>query len=212
MIKNIVFDMGNVLLSFDPHVFIESVGVTNKEDRELLYYEIYHSSEWVSMDRGTLSLEEAEAIFRSRLPQHLHHYIDILITEWDRPILPVSGMCQLLQELKAAGYRLYLLSNASCHQPDYWSRVPGSDYFDGKLVSYEVGFLKPEQEIYRIFCERFSLKPEECLFIDDNPGNIEGASVFGMPGIVFHGNVRNLRRKLSEKGILLPSSDKNKYN
>ena len=108
----------------------------------------------------------------------------------------------LVKELKEKGYGVYLLSNASFRQPEYWNRVPGSQYFDGTMVSAFVKRVKPEHEIYELFYVRFGLDPRECLFIDDSIANIEGAEHAGMDGIVFHGDVQELRGALKEKGIL----------
>ena len=110
-------------------------------------------------------------------------------------------MADLARELKALGYPLYLLSNAGTNQKDYWPLIPGSECFDGRLISADVRLLKPEPEIYRLLYETFSLKPEECFFIDDAPGNIEGAFETGMPGFVFRGDVGKLRAALIARGV-----------
>ena len=99
MIRNIVFDMGQVLLRFDPPLFIERAGVP-EADRELVRREVFQSLEWARMDRGSLTdAEAAESICR-RLPAHLHAAVRALVGMWDRPILPVEGMEALVAELK----------------------------------------------------------------------------------------------------------------
>ena len=202
MVKNIVFDMGNVLLRFDPDMFMDRVGVADA-DRELLRREVYQSLEWSRMDRGSLTDEEATAIMCARLPERLHHTVDLLVGHWDRPIVEIEGMEALIAELKALGYPIYLLSNASYRQHDYWPRVPASRYFDGTLISADVKLVKPQPEIYRLLFRTFSLDPAECFFIDDSPLNVEGAFYCGMPGAVFHNDVGELRRKLREAGVMV---------
>ena len=203
MIRNIVFDMGNVLLRFDRDFFLDAVGVQDA-DRRLLLNNVYLSVEWARMDRGSMTEAEAAESMCRRLPQRLHETAHLLVDRWDRPILPVPGMEQLIADLKQAGYHVYLLSNASCRQHEYWPRVPGSQYFDGTLISADVKLVKPEAEIYRLLYKTFGLKPEECLFIDDATQNIEGAERTGMPGIVFHGDAAELRREMKGFGISLP--------
>lgn len=200
MIKNVIFDMGNVLLRFDPELFLDRVGVTGP-DRLLLKREVYQSLEWARMDRGSLTDEEATALICQRLPERLHEAVDKLVGHWDRPILEVPGMEELAAELKSLGYGVYLLSNASYRQHEYWPRVPASRYFDGTLISADEKLVKPQPEIYRLLCERFSLKAEECFFIDDAINNVEGAFFCGMPGMVFHGDAAEARRKLREAGV-----------
>lgn len=201
MIKNIVFDMGNVLIYFDRDIFLDRVGLANPEDRELLNREVYLSLEWSQMDRGSLTDEEAAEIIARRVPEHLRETVHKLVNEWDRPILPVPGMEELVRELKKNGYGIYLLSNASMRQPVYWQNVPVSEVFDGTLISANVHLVKPQPEIYELLCSRFFLKKEECVFIDDSTPNAEGAFFTGMPAIVFHNDVKELRHKLYELGV-----------
>ena len=201
MIRNIVFDMGNVLIYFDRDVFLDRIGLTDPEDRKLLLREVYLSLEWSRMDRGSLTDEQAAEIIASRVPERLRQTVHALVGEWDRPILPVAGMEALVRELKAKGYGIYLLSNASYRQHLYWPQVPGYECFDGTIISADVHLVKPQPEIYELLCSRFSLKKEECVFIDDATPNAEGAYYVGMHAIVFHDDVTELRRKLRELNV-----------
>lgn len=200
MIKNIIFDMGNVLIKFDKKCFLEAVNVS-PEDNALLEREVYVSVEWAMMDRGTLTEKEAAERMCARLPERLHEKVHQLVDEWDRPILPMSGMAELAGELKAKGYRLFLLSNASYRQHEYWSEIPGSEYFEDTLISADVKLVKPQPEIYLMALHKFNAKPEESVFIDDATNNVEGAIYCGMEGIVFHGDTDELRKKLNAIGV-----------
>lgn len=200
MIKNIIFDMGGVLIRFDPPHFISRLGITG-EDADLLHREVFRTVEWVKLDRGTLTEEEAVSRMCSRLPEHLHEAAAKLVAMWDRPILPFEGMAELIGELKAAGYGIYLLSNAFTRQHEYWPRVPGNEHFDGTLISADVKLIKPDHAIYHLMLETFGLKGEECVFIDDLPTNIEAAVDCGINGIVFHGNAEILRADLRRAGV-----------
>jgi putative hydrolase of the HAD superfamily len=200
MIKNILFDMGQVLIRFDRDYFMERLGVSD-EDKTLLMREVFLSVEWVQMDRGTLREEEAFRAIAERLPERLHDAAQKLIGMWDRPILEIDGMYDLVAELKRMGYGIYLLSNASVRQHDYWPRIPASRFFDGKLISADHHVIKPQLEIYRLCLEKFGLQAEECFFIDDAPANIEGALCCGIAGAVFHGDAKLLRSQLRAAGI-----------
>lgn len=200
MIRAILFDMGNVLIRFDRDYFITRLGITG-QDKALLMREVFQSVEWVQMDHGTIREPEALERICARLPHRLHDAAGKLVSFWDRPILPIEGMPELVRELKEKGYRLYLLSNASLRQHDYWPRVPAWECFDGKVISADEKVMKPDHQYYRIALERFGLKPEECFFVDDSPPNIEGAMCCGIRGAVFHADARLLRRQLRAAGV-----------
>ena len=201
MIKNIIFDMGNVLIYFDRNKFMDAIGLTDPAERRYIANEVYLSLEWSRLDRGSLTEAEAADIMCARMPEKYHDAVNRLVKEWDRPILPIAGMAELVKELKAQGYGIYLLSNASCHQHDYWPEIPGHEYFDGTLISADVKLVKPQPEIYTLLCEKFSLKPEECVFIDDSSPNAEGAFLCGMEAIVFHDDAEELKAKLRQLNI-----------
>ena len=101
MIRNIVFDMGNVLLRFDRDYFIDRLGVA-AEDKPLLMREVFLSVEWVRMDRGSMVEADAVASCCERLPKRLHEAAEKLIAMWDRPILPIPGMYELTAEPASA--------------------------------------------------------------------------------------------------------------
>ena len=134
MIDTILLDMGNVLLRFDPALFLDRIGITGA-DRELLIRSVFRSVQWVCMDRGTLDEPQAERAICANLPQHLHPAVHQLVSCWDMPLLPTPDMEPLVAELHQLGYKLYLLSNASRRQRAYWPRLPVSRYFDGTFLS-----------------------------------------------------------------------------
>ena len=200
-IRNIVFDMGEVLIRFTPSEFIRRLGIEG-EDAALLRKEVFGRVEWVQFDRGTLNEEQTAASVCERLPVRLHEAARELVFHWwSRPLIPIDGMEELMGELKGLGYGIYLLSNANRRLREYLPRIPGSQYLDGLVVSAEELLLKPQREIYQVLYDRYGLKPEECYFIDDSPLNVEGALCTGMRGSVFDGDVERLRRELRAAGI-----------
>lgn len=200
MIDTIVFDMGGVLLDFRAELFAERLGLS-RDDCALLSQHLLRTTDWVKLDRGTTTEQAAYDHACAKLPARLHPAVDYILNHWDQPIVPIPDMAALVRELKEKGYRLYLLSNASRRQHDYWPRVPGQEYFDGKLISADVHLLKPEAAIYQALFEKFGLAPQQCLFIDDFPPNIEASENAGMQGIVFH-DAAQLREELKTRGVL----------
>ena len=201
MIRNIVFDMGQVLIHWDPAWMIARQGYEG-EDALTLQREVFGEAEWQGLDRGTLSPEAALETILPRLPEHLHPIAEHFVRAWwEEPLWPVDGMAALVRELKGLGYGIYLLSNATSCLHQYFHRIPGSECFDGLLVSGDVKLLKPQAEIYQRLFETYGLKPEECFFIDDNSSNMEGAHRAGMPGVVFFQDMARLRRQLAAAGI-----------
>ena len=187
MIKNIVFDMGNVLIRFDPELFMDRYSLTG-EDRKLIRNEVFRSVEWIMLDRGVIDEEIAEQRILPLLPERLHGAARGLIEKWDDPIVPVEGMLELLQALKAKGYRLYLLSNAATRQPIYWARAEASKLMDGVLISAEVKLLKPDPQIFGKVLMDSGMAAYETLFIDDSPVNCAAASQLGMMSLNLTGD------------------------
>jgi len=205
MIRNIVFDMGNVLIQWRPDVMIDRLGVAKKDHPQLIR-EVFGQVEWVQMDRNVISREDAAAAMCRRLPERLHDAARALVFDWwKRPLILVEGMAELIREIKGLGYGIYLLSNAGVDQPKFFDRIPGSECFDGRIISADYKLLKPQPELYHILLQKYSLKAEECFFIDDLNINIEAAVLVGMSGTVFRG-VEELRRDLIAAGVPVRAS------
>lgn len=200
MIKNIIFDMGGVLVHYDPRHFLDLLGV-EAEDRALLMREVFNTVEWFRLDHGTIAEEEAVAIMKGNLPPRLHGAVDRLMAWWELELRPMEGMEALLAELKELGYGIYLLSNATLRQPEYFDRIPGSQYFDGRFVSAFYKLLKPQYAIFSSMLREFGLRAEECFFVDDSVANVEGAFCTGLSGAVFDGDVHRLRQTLNRAGV-----------
>ncbi len=203
MIRNIVFDMGQVLIHFIPVEISRKAGVP-EEALETFVEELFESPEWARLDRGSITQEEAYAVVCARLPEERWESArKILYSWWEWALWPMEGMAELMAELKERGYRLYALSNATLSFHGYCGKIPGIELFDGKIISADWKLLKPQHEIYETLYREYGLQPEESFFIDDNPLNIEGAWETGMRGVVFRGDVDRLRRELRQAGISL---------
>ena len=198
MVHNMVFDMGRVMLQFDP-LFISGHFVP-PEDAGEFAKKVFGSACWDSLDRGTITLPQAREIMRRTLPERLLPNLDKALGAWFQYVPPVEGMDSLVRELKAAGYGIYLLTNANFQFHQYQDTVPAWSCFDGLLVSSDYKLLKPEPAIYRALTDKYRLEPSECLFIDDRPENVAGAQAVGMEGIVFT-DPGNLRREFVRQGV-----------
>ena len=183
MYKNIIFDIGNVLLNFNPMKYLKDKGL---EDRsEHIYKEIFLSKEWLSLDRGTITQKDAVEIYVSRNKDY-ENDIRLVFDGWYNILTPIEGTVEILKSLKNNGYNLYYLSNF--HHLAFEHILEEYDFFklfDGGVVSYEEKLLKPEKEIYEVLIERYKLNTKESIFVDDTKVNIEAAEDLKIRGIVF---------------------------
>lgn len=199
MIRNIIFDMGGVLRVWDPEEFMEAMEIP-ADDRKILMREIFGAVEWPMQDLGLITEEETLERVRARIPERLHAAAEKLILHWEDLSRPVPGMADAIRRLKENGYGIWLLSNASKRHGQYWGKIPGSEYFDGLVISAFEGVLKPDLTIYRTILSRFGLKAEECVFTDDMPANAAGALAVGMDAFVFRGT-EDFLRELRARGV-----------
>ncbi len=200
MIKNIVFDMGKVLVDYKAMYACEQL-VADPADRDMVCTAVFISPEWILLDLGVISEEQALKQMCSRLPERLHKEAKDCMEQWHLHCMrPRADMGELIRELKAKGYGIYLLSNASNRLPQmYQDVIPAVECFDGVMFSAAEKLMKPQREIYIRFFEKFQVKPEECYFVDDLMLNIDGGKACGMDGYCFvDGDIEKLRAKLKE--------------
>ena len=185
MYRNIIFDMGGVLLDFsEARVMGHYCGRLSEEEQGLVYEAIFGSGLWRRMDRG--DFDEAGMVREvcALLPEELHAPVRHMIPNYFETMLPLPAN-ELIPLLKARGQNIFLLTNAPHAFRREKHRLPHLDLFDGVFASCDVGLLKPEAEIYRLFLRAFDLKARECLFIDDTRANTEGAAKVGIKGHCF---------------------------
>lgn len=183
MVKNIVFDMGGVLLDLDVRRTVTEH--FPEEYREDIIKNVFCGEEWRMMDAGLMRHDEAKSLLLPRYPQELRPLLGEMINNFYPYMPPIEETERFIARLKKAGYRIYLLSNASPRVFDEYHNIPAFRHFDGMFISALYHLLKPGAEIYEAFFKRFSLKPEECFFIDDMEPNIIGAQACGMKGFLF---------------------------
>lgn len=199
MLKNIVFDMGNVLIKWTPELILDVFGVKNEEDRQILLDGMFRAVEWPMQDWGLYNEPDLEKIVKARIPERLHKVAMDCLYHWSDHMVPVPGMKEYLGELKEKGYHLYLLSNASRDLNRYVVKIPGFEYLDGYMVSGSEMVVKPQPEIFVRLMYKYGLTAQESLFVDDLPANCAGARFVGMDSFLFKGDVDALKAYIVER-------------
>lgn len=190
-VKNVIFDMGNVLMTFDGPYF-SSLFTDTSEDAALLQNALFGSTMWSLLDSGTISHETMTRYAKNHLPERLHPNLHACIARWPDYSVPIEGVNDLAVRLKGEGYGVYVLTNANTRVMEQLGHAPALPFVDGYLVSAEERLMKPDPAIFRLICERFGLNPADCLFVDDNEDNCIGARVAGMHAYHFTGDVEDL--------------------
>ena len=204
MIRNIVFDMGKVLLEYDPYqACYRHAG--DVEKAKALKWAIFDHPDWQGkIDSGLLYEDEYLLEVQDRLetPELKKLAAQVLSDWWLDSLFPKQGMKQLLENLLEKGYRLYVLSNCGYRFRDFEYKIPCAERFSGMLVSAEEKLLKPDAAVFQRLCEKFGLQMDECVFVDDLQKNADGAVAAGMQGYCFaDGDVEKLAAYMSGLNI-----------
>ena len=195
--KNIVFDYGAVLVDWNPHHLYDGYfGSVEKADWFLNNICLYSWN--IQMDGGK-PFAEGVAELQAQYPEW-SEAIEIYHTRWIEMMGgEIEGMSSLVKRLKAAGYRVFGLTNWSSETfPLVRDKYPIFSLMEGMVVSGEEHLLKPDAAIYNCLLERYGLRAEESLFVDDNLANVEGARAVGMQGVQFK-SAEELERTLKEE-------------
>lgn len=199
-IDTVIFDLGNVLVKWDPANLYKKI-FSNEAERSHFLRNIC-SMEWHTLQDGGRSPQEGTAELVKQFPEH-ETAIRAFYDRWEEMFDgAIEGSVAILKAVKEAGYKVYALSNwnADLFQrtlPDF----PFLNWFDGKIISSEENMKKPDEPIYQLLFERFSINPESAVFIDDNADNVATAKRLGLHGILFT-SPEDLRNALQTLKIL----------
>ena len=198
MIKNVVFDFGQVLVHFEP-LYMVGKYVQETEDKQLLEDVLFDRLYWDRLDEGTITDEEVLAACQKRIPQRLWAVAEKIYYNWIYNIPEIDGMSELIRWVRDDyGKRVFLLSNISKYFADHEGEIPVLKHFERKIFSARCGKIKPNREIFERLCKECDILPNETLFVDDSEKNIKGAQNYGIKGYLFDGDVARLQAYLEE--------------
>ena len=200
MYKNIIFDFGGVVVQFNPKDFLMD-HFMNKRAEEIVYELTFGSQEWQDLDRGTITREEGNsAMLENAARVNRVFEVQTVIDEWPTILRTKESTVHTMQKLKAAGYRLYYLTNIPADIMDELRQREWFSLFDGGVASCEVHLCKPEPAIYTTLMQTCNLAYDESIFIDDNKVNAQAAYNLGITGILYK-NPKSFERALRACGI-----------
>lgn len=196
MIKNVVFDFGQVLVKFDPSYMVGRY-VSDLDDARLLEEVLFDRLYWDRLDAGTITDEDVIAACKERVPSRLWAILPEIYYNWIYNIPEIEGMAELLRHLrKSYGVRLFLLSNISLYFAAHADEIPVLRLVDKCVFSAVCGHVKPRREIFEHLCTECGIVPEQTVFVDDNAANVSGAREYGITGYLFDGDSKGLQKYL----------------
>ena len=197
--RNVVFDMGNVLMTFDGHEFARAF-VGCEEDARTLYEGTFGRVEWSLLDSGTIDHQTMLRVALAHTPERLHACVRECLARWPEHSRVIEPTNDLALRLHEAGWGVYVLSNASDRIEEQLSRTPVFGFLDGIVVSGRERLMKPGTAIFQLLCSRYGLGPATCVFVDDNADNCEGARAAGMDAFRYTGDIAELEAFLGGLG------------
>jgi putative hydrolase of the HAD superfamily len=201
LIRNIIFDIGNVLLNFKPEQFLKRFIDDELRIKEFIV-NVIKTEVWLKLDRGIISLQEAQDEYLERYPKE-GNLILTFFNHWKEMLTPITQNIQILRELKSNDYRIYFLSNFIKEAFDYvQDRYEFFTLIDGKVISSEIKCVKPEVKIYQSLLEKYRLNPEQCIFIDDVESNLPQAHSLKMKTIHYLKDT-DLRSELRKLNVII---------
>ena len=200
MIRNVIFDVGGVLLEYRWRDLMKESGATD-EIAEAVASITFSDPAWRAMDRGEMTLAETREHFVTTYPKY-GDVMEYFLSHPEGMDVDRPAVWEKMKLVKEAGYKIYILSNFSrkgieeaAKELDYMSKA------DGAVISYEVKMIKPDPGIYEYLLKKYDIDPEKAVFIDDNKDNIEAAQKLGIRGILFKGK-KDADEQLAALGVV----------
>lgn len=200
-VKNIIFDVGQVLVSYDWEGYLKSFHFPAEEEK-LIAEKVFKSQTWNERDKGLLPEEEYLKKFIAALPAEYEEDVKEVIAQSEKSVGIKDYAKTWTSYLKSQDYHLYVLSNYSQFMLDHTreNKMPFLENMDGVVFSCEVKEIKPEPEIYKLLLSRYGLKAEESVFLDDREENCEAARKLGIKAIQFH-DLKQAAKELEKLGV-----------
>lgn len=199
MIKNVIFDIGNVLTNYRWHDFMVDKGYTEEQIERLAKATVYNVA-WNEFDRGVYTEEEIYQAFIAADPE-IEDWIRSVFADCNGLVTKRDFAIPWLEELKSKGYKVYYLSNfsekAKVECAEALDFIP---HMNGGYLSYTVKMIKPDPAFYNLLLTTYDLKAEECVFIDDTPKNIKAGEELGIRGIVYK-DLEQVKADLKAMGV-----------
>ncbi|MBO5312616.1 MAG: HAD family phosphatase [Clostridia bacterium] len=193
MIKNVIFDFGQVIVHFEPSYMVRKY-VSDEDDAKLLEEVVFDRLYWDELDLGTVSDGQVLEKIKERVPERLWEMCDTVYYNWVYNIPVIDGMDELVRYIKEKyGIRVFLLSNISKYFVSHKDEIPVLKEFEYCVFSSLLGIVKPDFRIFDYLCKNGGIKPEETIFVDDNPNNTKGAVEFGLNAYLFDGSSAKLK-------------------
>ena len=202
MIKTVIFDLGGVLIDWNPDYLYKTI--FDSEEEMKWFYDNICTLDWNEEQDAGRDLNEGTELLVKKFPEHEHN-IRAYYSRWEEMLNgPIDDTVEIFKELKSSGsYQLLALTNWS-HQtfPIALERFDFLHWFDGKVVSGEEKTRKPFLDIYEMVINRYHVDPASAVYIDDNARNLVPARELGMAAIHFK-NPAQLKLDLKELGVNL---------
>ena len=188
MIKNIIFDIGYVLVYFRPDKAMEEIGIDRNRIPKLMEKTVY-SKWWCELDRGVMDEQKVVRTMINDAPDYKSDIEKFFRESAEHIVEKFYYTDELIKSVKDKGFKIYLLSNypRSFFEIHSEKQLDFVKCTDGKIVSAYVKLIKPDRRIYELLLDTYNLNPDECLFIDDRKENVDAANESGIHGIVFTG-------------------------
>lgn len=203
MIKNIIFDLGNVIINYDQQAIINRFAKTN-EEKEYLMEDNFKAPEWKKIDLGEINNDEAIESINKRHNNKFAELTDDFWHNWFKMQKINEDVVELAKQLKDKGYNIYVLSNMANATYNFFKGHAFFKLCNGIIISAQEHIKKPDERIFNILLDRYNLKAEECLFIDDDDTNrsYETANKLGILGRrVIPNDCNDIKKELEEFNI-----------
>lgn len=195
MIKNLIFDLGNVLVTFKPKDYLRRLGFSRK-DISILTKLIFEDKRWNEFDRGTIEIEDYISALKKENPEYEEKFDMVFCENWVENMFRPKEDTIYFLKLYSKKYKIFILSNISKIVLEGIKKMDFFEYVTDGTYSYELGICKPEIGIYESLLKENNLNPDECMFLDDLPKNVEAAQKVGMKGLIFRDNFYEIERIL----------------